>query len=63
MVSIWVNYNYSGFGKIWSHFWGVFLGKYFHEIQTLLIQTPYRKLEAEGSPLGKRALRIKENDW
>ena len=27
------------------------------------MRPPYRKLEVEGSLLGKRVLKIKENDW
>ena len=35
----------------------------FFETRTLFFATPYRKLEVEGSLLGKRVLKIKENDW
>ncbi len=42
---------------------GKILEKLFYEIQTLIIQTPYRKLEVEGFLLGKKVFEMKENGW
>ena len=50
-------------GKIGIPNLGKIQEKIFFETRTLFFETPYRKLEVDGSLWGKRFLKIKENGW